>query len=165
MRVCFVVRTYPLDSAVGWAHYRQALVDALAKLGHHVIVITQGSEHRVRQVAPNLWVHELTQPAGGLDYSARYPQLNDLLTFSQAVCERVSQLQRKTAIDVVDAPLALVPGLAIAEHNVAPLVVWLGEAQPSEPLAAARAVRVALERECLSRASGVVGDAAALRQA
>lgn len=166
MRVCFVARSYPLDSAAGWVHCRQSLAGALSVLGHEVMVITQGHEPRVSQVAPNLWVHELALPPGGFAFSEQHPQLNELLTFSQAVCERVIQLQRRTPVDIVDAPLAMVAGLAIADQKVAPLVVWLNEEQLPEPLApAAEAVRRRLERECLQLASGVVGDTAALRQA
>lgn len=166
MHVCLVTPSYPLSSANGLFRCREGLAGALSRLGYQVIVIAQGNERRVRQVAPNLWVHELVLPAGRLVYSERHPQLNEWLTFSQVLCEYVIQLQRRISIDVVDAPLETAAGLAVAEHCVAPLVVWLGEGQLTEHLVAAGEVlRKRLERECLQRASGVVGDAAALRQA
>lgn len=163
MRVCLVSRSYPPHGSEGIARQRQVLAAALAKKGHEVHVITQGVRDRVRS-ENGVFVHEIPTVDHANPFSARFPGLNEPLTYSQAAYECLLRLEQQMPVDVVDVPLWMAEGLIMVEHFPGPTVVWLQttlsqmvelQSRRSTPQEVAL---VGLEKECLDKAAGVIAD-------
>src|SRR5262249_1423370 len=109
---------------------------------------------RVRRVAIDRVQH----------YSAAHLSLDVMLTRSQALYEGVRDIDRQSAIDIIDVPLWGLQGFVTVERERHRALVWLQTTylqmlriEQREPDVADRA-RLSLERRTIARAAGVLAD-------
>jgi glycosyltransferase involved in cell wall biosynthesis len=166
MRIALVSASPPAMAADGIARQRQALGDALLSLGHdvHAFCIAE---------APLSTATRVPHHAGyrGRHVNRWYPDLPVLdrpLTDAQLLWELLEREHARCPFDVVDVPLWLAQGAAIATLSRAPVVAWLQttvghlvELQ-SRPARAHEHVLTELDRHVLDRAALVLGDSRAI---
>ena len=167
MRVCLVSKSYGPNAAGGISRQRQVLARALTKRGNDVHVITLGNPVGIR-VQHGVKVHRFLSPGIRLQYSDKYPALNDILSHSQGVCELIRELSREKPFDIIDAPLWSVEGFVAEVAGVGPVVIWLQttlanivELQGRAPDQDEASI-IALEKESLRRAAGLIADSRAI---
>ncbi|BCS31609.1 hypothetical protein TBR22_A08110 [Luteitalea sp. TBR-22] len=166
MRIALVSASPPLLAADGIARQRQALGDALLALGHdvHAFCIAEAPSatatrvphhvgHRSRYANP--WYPDL-------------PVLDRPLTDAQLLWELVEREHSRRPFDVVDVPLWMAQGAAIAARSPAPVVAWLQTTVrhlvdlQARPARAHEDVLAELDRLVLDRATVVLGDSRAI---
>jgi glycosyltransferase involved in cell wall biosynthesis len=124
MRIALASLDYPPQSTEGVARQRQALAEALVRLGHDVHVVTladaAGSteENGVR-------VHRVARGQSVNVFVPDLPVLDRPFTDAQLLCEGVFSLAGRLPLDVVDVPLWLAQPLALVRRAPCPVVVWL----------------------------------------
>jgi glycosyltransferase involved in cell wall biosynthesis len=124
MRIALASLDYPPQSTEGVARQRQALAEALARLGHDVHVVTlaevsgSADENGVR-------VHRVERRQTINAFVPDLPVLDRPLTDAQLLCEGVLTLAGRLPLDVVDVPLWLAQPLALVRRAPCPVVVWL----------------------------------------
>lgn len=162
MDICLLSAAYPPGSTEGIARQRQTLARALARLGHTVSVVTCGRAQR-QWDDQGVRVYEVA-PARINHFSDTFPELDSDLTVSQALFEGLEQARRERGCAVVDTPLWAAQGFVAAQRHGGPLVVWLqtttallARLSGAPPTPAKRAM-LALERQCLERAAGLLAD-------
>ncbi len=163
MRICLATTSYPPKSTGGIPRHRQILANGLVKQGHEVHVIIQGKRQRsVKQ--KGVIVHTVPFVEQPLDFSEKYPSLNYRLTHSLAIQEQIRVLNQERQLDVLDAPLWGLEGFIPIYADTIPAVLWLqtsfaqlisfGQQMPrADDLGV-----IALEKECLRRARGIIAD-------
>lgn len=145
---------------------QQILATSLVKLGHQVHIITLGDPAHFQQNT-GVFVHEIPGPLRTNSFSTRFPDLDEPLTYSQAVYEALRQLALKTSLDIVEVPLWMATGLVTLIYYSGPVVVNLStwpeffKWRTRQP--ASRTAQLAgLERECLKRATAIIADSSAI---
>lgn len=167
MRICLVSKSYAPDATGGIARQRQVLARALAKLGNDVHMIALGKPVGIR-VEHGVKVHRFCSSGIQLRFSDRYPALNDILSHSQGVCELIRSLSGEEPFDIIDVPLWSVEGFVAEEADVGPIVIWLQTALANLVELEGRAPDhdeasiIALEKESLRRAAGLIADSKAI---
>lgn len=151
MRICLLRAAYASAEA-GTGAVRD-FAAALARLGHCVAVVACGDTRRVWRDGA-VQVFELAVPSLN-HYSPQNPELNRLLTISQALYECLAQLSTEQPFDIVDLPL----------HNALSFVTLYRHAGPAvlrlDAQAATYTIVAALERASLGRAAAWLAPAGA----
>lgn len=165
MRICLLSLTYPPASTEGIARQRQALAAALTALGHEVHVVTCGRHTRARADGAAT-VHEVAVTRT-LRYAPGHEALDELLTRSQALYEGLLALSEGAPVDVVDVPLWAAQGFVTHQRYPGATALWL-QTTTAQLLRINRKWRtritdqiLGLERVCLERAHGLLGDSRA----
>jgi L-malate glycosyltransferase len=162
MRICLLSTTYPPTNTEGIARQRQVLATELCRRGHDIHIVTPGSITHTRRDG-SVQVHEVAI-SGINHYSNAHPELDIPLSASQALYERLVALHAEHAWDIVDVPLWAAQGFVTIHRYAGPTVLWLqtssaqlrainGQAGLDEGAAI-----MGLERACLERADGLLGD-------
>ncbi len=122
LRVCLLSQAYPPEKFDGVGRSTQLLARGLAELGHAVHVITRGAAEETIS-SEGTQVHKVVLR---LNRYARYRHLaatHATLNYSHTVYDKVRQLQRRHAIQLVDSPLWQVEGLVTERSGLLPVVV------------------------------------------
>jgi glycosyltransferase involved in cell wall biosynthesis len=162
MRICLLAVTYPPAESGGISRQRQVLATELARQGHDVHVVTLSGAGCTRR-EKGVWVHEI--PVSRFNsYSRTYRNLDEPLTFSQALYEGLQHFGSEKPFDIVDVPLWAAQGFITLYHYAGPTVVWLqttyaqllklNKQHPNREDIA----QLAIERLCLERANGLLAD-------
>lgn len=166
MRIGIVSLDYPPDAVAGVARQRQALAQALARLGHDVHVVTTGVRSESLSDG-GVTVHRHHTDRVHL-FHAALPVLDRPLTDAQLLGEGVLDLQARVGLDIVDVPLWLAQPLALVRHAPCPVVVWLQtallqlvELQQREPRAHER-VLAECDRHALTHAAACIADSSSI---
>src|SRR5512139_2169915 len=123
MRICLLAVTYSSADNGGISRQRQVLATELARQGHDVHVVTLSGAGRTRR-EKGVWIHEI--PVSRFNsYSRTYRNLDEPLTFSQALYEGLQHFGSKKPFDIVDVPLWAAQGFITLYHYAGPTVVWL----------------------------------------
>jgi hypothetical protein len=169
MRIVLLTTTYPPASTDGIPRQRQALAAELARRGHAVDVITLGAQRRDEDQA-GVRVHTRPTPAVS-HFSDRYPGVDPLVTYSQALYEGLESLSGTEPVGIVDVPLWAAQGLVSLRRHHGPIVVWLQTSAAQlfaingQRLAPADQAVLALEQLCLERAPAILADSAVALEA
>ena len=161
MRICLLSTGYPPASTEGIPRQRQVLAAELARRGHDVHVVTCAPQTAERNDGP-VRVHEVHRAP--LAFSREHPYLDPVLTASLALHERLADLHTQRAFDVVDTPFWSAPGFIPAHRHRGTLVVWLQTTSAQllrihgTPVTPTHRALLALERQALERAHGVLAD-------
>ncbi|MCP4667087.1 MAG: glycosyltransferase, partial [Deltaproteobacteria bacterium] len=142
---------------------------ALKELGHSVHVITEGIQPwGDSRIDNGVMVHELPIIDQANSFSPDFPNLNGPLTYSQAVYERLLQLEHEAPFDMVDFPLWMAEGFVTLKYYPGPAVVSLQttlfqiiELQERAPTPEEMAF-AGLDKECLAHATGVMADSGSI---
>jgi glycogen(starch) synthase len=125
LRVCLLSVGYPPRDTHGVSRSTEALARGLQERGHEVHVVTAG-EREGTVVRDDVFVHRVVAPRlpryEGLA-SRGYLDLVSWLNHSHAVHRAVQELQRNHGVQLVDAPLWNLDGLATAVAGEIPVVV------------------------------------------
>jgi glycosyltransferase involved in cell wall biosynthesis len=163
VRIALASLDYPPHSTEGVARQRHALAHGLARMGHDVHVVTLGAR-RESMDDDGVQVHRYTRGDSVNSFLPTLPVLDRPLSDAQLLCEGVLALADRLPLDVVDVPLWLAQPLALVRHAPCAVVVWLQttllhlvELQARAPRAHEQ-VLAAIDRFCLTRAAGCIGD-------
>jgi len=162
MRICLLSSSYPPQDTEGISRQRHTLATELACLGHDVHVVTLGGFSHVRK-ENGVDVHRVAVNRLN-SFSNHYPGLDKTLTKSQALYEGLHRSLDKIGYDIVDIPLWGAQGFVTQQYYTGATVLWLQTTlaqileihgrQASEE----EKIKLALEKVCLERASGLLGD-------
>jgi glycosyltransferase involved in cell wall biosynthesis len=162
MRICLLSLTYPPTSMDGIPRQRQILATELARRGHDVHVVTCGAQTQTHHEA-GVIVHQIAlEPFE--HYIDRLADLDDLLTRSQRLYEGLIAQAGLQPFDIVDVPMWMGQGFVTTHRYPGPTVIWLQTtyAQLLEINGSARSrvdqSVIDIERTCLLRADGILGD-------
>jgi glycosyltransferase involved in cell wall biosynthesis len=165
MRICLLSLTYPPMSTDGIPRQRHLLATSLARLGHDVHVVFCGTTNQIR-LDQGVTLHEMAlEPLQSYEISA--DALNHLLTHSQRLFEGLLQITSKAPCDIVDVPLWMAQGFVTLHRYPGPTVVWLQTTYAQllhinqQKRSELNQTVIRLERACLERAQGVLGDSIA----
>ncbi len=169
MRICLLTLTYPMRDSDGISRHREVLAVELARQGHDLHVVTLGPKDCVR-FEDGVWVHEVKARCVN-PFSSTYPDIDVMLSQSQALYEGLLQVSSDSSCDVVDVPFWSVQGLVTLQRHDRPTVVFLQTTRAQllkinkqQPQSSDHAL-LELERLCLWRASGIVADSHSIREA
>jgi glycosyltransferase involved in cell wall biosynthesis len=163
MRIGLTTTFYPPEGNGGIPRQRQILAQALFRQGHEVHVFVQGKAPGWI-VRDGINIHTIPGRNPPLSYSEKYPSINTFLTHSQGIQEKVRLLGQVSPLDILDVPLWGLEGLIPIYANDMPVVLWL---QTSRAHLVALDKRppnrdeigiIALEKESLQRAQGIIAD-------
>ncbi len=162
MRICLLSLVYPPISTEGIARQRFTLATELARRGHDVHVVTCGVANVVRHEQGvqihEVWVRDARQ------YSHKYPNLDILLSQSQALYEKLAYLSQQKPFEIVDVPLWSAQGFVTLQHYHGPTVLWLQTTKAQllringTRLTPSEVALTDLERICLEQAGSWLAD-------
>ena len=163
MRICLTTLSYPPNGTGGIPRQRHILAKALVRLGHEVHVITQGKRHETTR-QNGVIVHTIPFMNQELTFTEKYPALNYRLTHSLGIQEQIRVLNQERRMDVLDVPLWGLEGFVPVYASTMPVVLWLQTsfaqlvAMGHQPPRDDNAAVIALEKESLRRANGIIAD-------
>lgn len=114
LTICFLSQDYPPTHAGGIGRFTFDLAGALARLGHNVHVLTRGEWHHRVDFEDGVWVHRMVVGHHPLSEEARalgVPQR--IWDHAVTMRDEVERIATHRAVDVVEAPIWDVEGVAI----------------------------------------------------
>lgn len=125
MRVCLVSQTLPPDEIGGISRYISNTARALARRGHEVRVITNGTDHSTVDLEDGVWIHRILK-----NTDAPAPVLVDdpperVWSNASAVADEIVRISRHRPVDVVYGALWDAESLAVLERSAVPVVTSL----------------------------------------
>jgi glycosyltransferase involved in cell wall biosynthesis len=163
MRICLTSIEYPPEGKGGIPRQRHILAKALTRLGHEVHVIVQGKQPGTT-VREKVIIHTVPLVRPPLTFSEKFSSLDFRLTHSLAIDEQIRILNREKPLDILDVPLWALEGFVSIYANTMPVALWLQTSfthlvgLEGRPPSADELAVIALEKECLKRAQGILAD-------
>ncbi len=119
----FLTRTYPPASVGGIGRFVHHLAKDVARLGHQVHVLTEGSGHDRVDFEEGVWVHRIVPKAfdapPGLDVPAR------LWNYSRSMLEEAIEIADRRPVVAVCAPIWDLEGIAFLDDGRFHLLTFL----------------------------------------
>lgn len=121
--VCFLSQEYPPETVSGIGRYTHQVAVELAARGHHVHVLTRGTQfHRV-DLENGVWVHRLVPVTHELPRTLEVPQ--SIWDYSATLHDEVLRIHAARPLDLVEGPIWDSEGVATIIDGSVPFVLFL----------------------------------------
>ena len=120
LRICIITQEYPPGKIGGIGRYSSILASDLASKGHIVHIITKES---VQPSSANIFIHQIESKNNNLESISNYPIVNKNINYSIEVFKKIKEISDTYGIDIVEAPLWDIEGLALSIKKIVPLVI------------------------------------------
>ncbi|MFH1778045.1 MAG: glycosyltransferase family 4 protein [Candidatus Omnitrophota bacterium] len=125
MNICLISREYPGET--GWGGigtYTYHLAHGLSKLGHKVVVITQGLEADKEYMDKSVWIYR-TKHKILFEHKESLKDFFQRLEYSKTVYAKISELITKWRFDIIEGPNLSGEAFIYSLFKKAPLVTRL----------------------------------------
>lgn len=120
---CFLSKEYPPGRTGGIGTYTESAAGELARLGHHVHVLSEGDN--TIDFENGVWVHRLKVKKIEPKPAIQLPVPDHIWNYAGTMREELYRIDRRRAITAVESPIWDVEGIALACDGVLPHVVSL----------------------------------------
>lgn len=125
LNIVLISQGYPPNQTDGISRYNSVLAKELAKMGHHVFVITKRKEEsEAIDYEKNVWIYN-HNPKKFYSAISEFEKLNQISAHCKSVYKRVEQLNKKNKIDIILSPVFDVEGYLLELKKIAPVIVTL----------------------------------------
>jgi len=119
----FVSQEYPPDRIGGIGRYIHQLARAVAGLGHHVHVLTSGTEYDRVDFEEGVWVHRITPSP--IPPMPHFPIPSHIWEHASTMLSALRDVAKRHLVTAVYAPIWNCEGIAICLDGSFPLIVGL----------------------------------------
>jgi hypothetical protein len=129
LHLCFFSQEYPPGAVGGIGRFSRELAVGLAELGHHVHVLTRGTDHHTVDLEDGVWVHRIVPEYHPLPAAPIVPR--SIWEYSATLTEELLRIHRHRPVDLVELPLWDSEGIAAILDGTVPTVVSLHTPLPA----------------------------------